>query len=338
MSNGIKNTFVKVTALVTVIFMALGFGPVIAQDAPVVKVGVLSYGTVNWELDTIKSNGLDAANGINLEVVGFGGNDASAIALIGGEVDLIVGDAFWVSRQRAEGNDFTWVPHSSTVGGVIVKTDSGINNVDDLRGKRIGIAGGPNDKSWLLLQAWSLDKLNQNVRDAVGAIEFGSPFLINKMLADGELDAVMNFWHWNSRLLAKPDTYKELIGTAEILKVLGVQGSLPLLGWTFSESWASNNPDAIEGFLKSSLAAKVLLRTSDAAWEGLRERMKTTENETLHQTYLTQYRKGIVTSYTDADRTTAKFAFSILSGLGGEALMGPSLELQDGTFWLGFAF
>ena len=184
-----------------------------------------------------------------------------------------------------------------------------------MRGKRIGVAGGPNDKSWLLLQAWSLDQLGENIRDAMGAIEFGSPFLINKMLADGELDAVMNFWHWNSRLLAQPDKYTQLIGTDEILTVLGVEGAVPLLGWTFSEKWAANIPDAIEGFLRSSLAAKVMLRTSDVAWDLLKERMKTTENEQLHLTLRAQYRRGIVTSYTDADRAVAATAFSIMGGL-----------------------
>ena len=137
---------------------------------------------------------------------------------------------------------------------------------------------------------------------------------------------------------AQPDKYTQLIGTDEILTVLGVEGAVPLLGWTFSEKWAADNPEAIEGFLRSSLAAKVMLRTSDVAWDLLKERMKTTENEQLHLTLRAQYRRGIVTSYTDADRAVAATAFSIMGGLGGEALMGPSLEMSPGTFYLGFAF
>jgi len=338
MRHGFKRTLVMAAALLPTAALAFGLGAAQAQDVPVVKVGVLGFGTVNWELDTIKREGFDATNGISLEVLGFGGNEATAIALLGDEVNLIVSDAFWVSQRRAEGMDITWVPHSYTVGGVIVKKDSGITDVNGLRGKRIGVAGGPADKSWLLLQAWSLDQLGENIRDAMGAVEFGSPFLINKMLVDGQVDAVMNFWHWNSRLLAQPDTYTQLIGTDEILGVLGVEGAVPLLGWSFKESWADNNPAAIEGFLKSSLAAKAMLRTSDTAWEELRERMKTTENEVLHLTLRTNYRRGIVTSYTEADRDVARQAFSILAELGGEALMGEATEISPGTFYLGFAF
>ena len=48
-----------------------------AQDLGTVKVGVLEFGTVTWELDVIKHNGLDAKHGFNLEVQPFGSGQAS---------------------------------------------------------------------------------------------------------------------------------------------------------------------------------------------------------------------------------------------------------------------
>src|SRR5689334_2199658 len=45
---------------------------VLAQQpalAGTVKIGVLKFGTVSWELDTIKTHGLDKAEGLNLQVV-----------------------------------------------------------------------------------------------------------------------------------------------------------------------------------------------------------------------------------------------------------------------------
>ena len=67
------------------------------------KVGVLKFGTVNWELDVIKVHGLDTREGFTLEVQPFGGNDAADVALMGGAVDAIVEDWLFVSRQRADG-------------------------------------------------------------------------------------------------------------------------------------------------------------------------------------------------------------------------------------------
>ena len=119
---------------------------------PVIKVGVLKFGTVNWELKAMKHHGLDKANGFELEIVPFAGGDATRIALLGGEVDVIVSDWLWVSRQRSDGKDMTFVPYSSSVGSIMVKGDSDIQKFADLEGKKIGVAGGPLDKSWLLLQ------------------------------------------------------------------------------------------------------------------------------------------------------------------------------------------
>ena len=96
-----------------------------ADPAPV-RVGALKFGTVNWELDTIQHHGLDAANGVALEVVELAGKNASAVALQGGAADVIVTDWIWVSRQRAAGADYTFVPYSLAVGALMVRPDAGI--------------------------------------------------------------------------------------------------------------------------------------------------------------------------------------------------------------------
>ena len=69
-----------------------------ASASEVLKVAVLKFGTVNWELDVIQHNGLDEANGFNMEVQGVGGKSAAAIAFQGGEADVIVSDWVWVAR------------------------------------------------------------------------------------------------------------------------------------------------------------------------------------------------------------------------------------------------
>ena len=141
-----------------------------------VKVGVLKWGTANWELKTLVDKKLDSKNKYKLEVVGLGSKNASSTALQGGEVDVILSDYIWVNRQRAEGADFTFVPHSLTVGGLIVDPDSGINNVSDLKGKKIGIAGGPVDKSWVILQAYAQEKFGMNLKDEVETTSSEMPF------------------------------------------------------------------------------------------------------------------------------------------------------------------
>src|ERR1700678_2661080 len=63
-----------------------------AASVPTVRVGVLRFGTVSWELDVIKRHSLDAANGIAVDPVEFAGAGATQVALQAGRVDTVVLD------------------------------------------------------------------------------------------------------------------------------------------------------------------------------------------------------------------------------------------------------
>ena len=129
--------------------LALGMTTCAAlAETPVLRAAVLKFGTVNWELDTIKHYGLDTENGFTLDVSGVASGSAGQIAFQGGETDVIVSDWLWVARQRAAGKDYVFIPYSKAVGGVMVPKDSTAKTLADLDGKKIGIAGGPLDKSW----------------------------------------------------------------------------------------------------------------------------------------------------------------------------------------------
>jgi hypothetical protein len=72
-----------------------------ADQANRVRVGALKFGTVNWELDVVRSHGLATREGVDLQVVPLASKGATNVAVQGGAVDLIVSDWIWVSRQRA---------------------------------------------------------------------------------------------------------------------------------------------------------------------------------------------------------------------------------------------
>lgn len=207
-------------------FISVSTYAVSETHIPVVKVGVLKWGTVNWELQTLLKEKLDDKNNYKLEVVGLANKNATATAFQGGEVDVIITDYIWVNRQRADGANFTFVPHSLTVGGLIASPDSGIESVADLVGKKLGIAGGPVDKSWVILQAYAKEKLGINLRDQVETV-FAAPAIINEQLIEGKIDAVLNFWHYNARL--KAAGMNEIISVKSVLKELDLNHRTPLL-------------------------------------------------------------------------------------------------------------
>ena len=317
-------------SLASLIFTLLIVSPILSADA-LVRVGVLKFGTVNWELDVIRFHGLAAREGVDLRVVELGSKRATAVALQGGGADVIVTDWIWVSRQRAEERNYAFVPHSLAVGGLMVRRDAGIEKLADLEGKRIGVAGGPVDKSWLLLQAYARLQ-GMNLSDVVEPT-YGAPPLLNELITRGELPAVLNFWHYNARL--KAAGMRELITVADILPALGVEGSIPLLGWVFNRGWAEENRDALAGFLRASYAAKRLLLESDSEWKRLEPMMKVSDHATA-TALRDAYRAGIPRRFDARDRAAATEVFAVLSREGGAKLVGSSDELTPGTFWTAF--
>ncbi len=299
-----------------------------AENIGALRIGVLGFGTVNWELDVIKTHGLDEERSFTLLVEGYAGNQATKVALQGGAVDGIVSDWFWVSRQRAEDENYVFVPYSSTVGALMVPPGSAIGSLEDLAGKKIGVAGGELDKSWLLIQAVAKERHGIDLANEVEAI-FGAPPLLNEKVETGELDAVLNYWHFCARLEAKG--YERLLGVNEAMRELGVGSDVPQLGYVFSEDFANENADLIEAFADASRAAKALLQT-DEEWERIRELTKAPDDATL-EALKTRFQEGIPLSWGEVERADAAQLYDLMAKLGGEELVGPSPELVDGTFW-----
>ena len=161
------------------------------------------------------------------------------VALLSGSVDLIVSDWFWVatlhpavritslSRFRRRS-----VPSSPSNGGN--------QALADLKGKRVGVAGGPVDKSWLIARAYARKEYGIDLKSAAKP-QFAAPPLINHLMLDGELPAAINFWQYSSRLVA--GGMQPVITVEQMLRELGVKTVPPLLGWVFSQRW--RNPTAM---------------------------------------------------------------------------------------------
>ncbi len=301
-----------------------------AQAAETIRVGVLKFGTVNWEIDTILRNRLDARRGVTVQVTPFAGEDASGVAFRSGNVDIIVTDWIEVARQRADGDDMTFAPYSSSTGGIMVKAASPITSIADLKGIKLAVAGGPLDKSWLLLQGLARKQAGLDLL-AANEVSYGAPPLLAEKLKQGEFDAALNFWHFNARLEA--DGFRKLVGGDDAAAALGAAGQVSTLGYVFHEGWANRHREAVLGFLAASRDAKELLKSSDAEWDRLHADGVVKDEGKALQTLRDRYRDGIPARTPREEEADAETLFRVLAGLGGEKLVGKATALPPGTYW-----
>ena len=243
----------------------------IADELRKLRIGSLQYGSVNWELKLIKDLQLDNKSNFDLEIVELASKNAAAVALQGGAVDMIVTDWFWVSRQRNEGRKFSFVPHSMAAGGLIVHDKSGINNLSDLKGKKIGIAGGQVDKSWLILRTYYKKVFNEDLRKDSRQI-FGAPPLLNKKIKQKSFDAILTYWPYQAKLMTD-DNFSKVINITDIIAKLDIPPGVPVIGWVFKDEWAASNEKILKGFLSVSKKSKELMLESDDIWQKVRPYM-----------------------------------------------------------------
>jgi NitT/TauT family transport system substrate-binding protein len=298
-----------------------------AQAAETIRLALLKFGTVSWEIDVIRHHRLDEKHGVRLEVTELAGTQATAVALQAGSADMMVTDWLWVSRQRGAGADFTMLPYSTASGAVMVPPGSPIASLADLKGKRLGVAGGPIDKSWLMLRAHTQRTLGFDIGTA-SAPAYGAPPLLSEKLAQGELDAVLTYWHFAARLEAKG--FKRLAGMSDITRALG-GGALVVTGYAFREGWAAQHRGAVEAFRRAAQDARAIMAKADEEWERLAPLTQAEDAATLAM-LRDRYREGIPAPGMD-DAAGAQAIFTILSSLGGAELTGGQTSLAPGTFW-----
>ncbi|ERJ19647.1 sulfonate ABC transporter periplasmic sulfonate-binding protein [Salinisphaera shabanensis T35B1] len=296
------------------------------------RVGVLKFGTVSWEMETIQRNGLAEKHDVAIEVVPLASENALAVALQGGRVDLIVSDWLWAARQRAENRNYQFAPYSLAVGAVMVNPASGVETLADLANRKLGIAGGPVDKTWLLLRAYAQKTQGMDLERVVEPT-FAAPPMINRLLLDGDLPAAVNFWHYNARLSALG--MRPLLSVEQMLAGLGIDTVPPLLGWVFAEDWADEHRTELQHFLAASQDAKRLLNESDEAWAPLEPMIKP-ESEAVFAAIRDGYRAGIIKRYGAPEIAAAGQLFDLLATESDGQLTGGVTQLSADVFWDGY--
>jgi NitT/TauT family transport system substrate-binding protein len=300
--------------------------PVLAAET--LRIGLQKTGTFAWQLDVIRRHGLDRKAGLDLKISEYASPDAGKLALNSGSVDLAIVDWLWVARARALGAKLQFYPYSSAVGSIMVKNDSPLRSIGDLKGKILAVAGGPLDKGWLIVQAAAT---RQGI-DLKGAttLEYGAPPLIFQKLQQGEADASLNFWNFCARLEAQG--YRRILDVRDAQAALGLNEPVALVGYAFSEEFAASHKSTIDRFIAMAQTADDIMLRSDGEWDALRPLMNA-EDEWTFKAYRDRTREGMPRRPLAAEEADARALFRTLASIGGTELVGPSQELDPDLYY-----
>lgn len=213
------------------------------------------------------------------------------------------------------------------VGGVVVPKDSTAETLADLAGGKVGIAGGPLDKSWLILRAYAQQEYGFDLKGETEQV-YGAPPLIFKNGLSGDLNGAINFWHFLAKM--KASGMKELISVETAGQALGLDTNTPLLGYYMKESFLAKNPGIAQAFFEASRAAKDKLASDDAAWHAIRPRMNAKTDAQFDQ-LKEDWIKGIP-ARGPVDVDAADRMLALMAELGGAELVGDATKTPSGLF------
>jgi NitT/TauT family transport system substrate-binding protein len=310
----------------TLVALTLVATPAAAADT--VRIAAQKTGTLAWELAVMRAHGLDREAGLAIVTTDLAMPEAGKIALRGGSADVIVSDWLWVSRERALGGKLVFHPYSSALGAVMAAPAAPIRALVDLKGRSLAVAGGPLDKSWLLLQA-ALKQDGVELKTQA-SIAYGAPALLAAKTLRGEFDATLNYWNLCADLEAKG--LRRIAGIEDILPRLGARGASAMLGYVFDERWAAQNRDAVARFIAVTRKAKEILASSDDEWQRIAPLAGVSDAAAL-KILRDRYRAGIPRRPIADEEADARVLYGVLARLGGAELVGPAAELAPGTFY-----
>ena len=299
-----------------------------ATAADRIRLAVQKTGTLAWELDVIRTHGLDRKLDLQIDTIELASTEAGKIALKSGSADLMLSDWLWVARERSLGDGLVFYPSSSTLGAVMVPGQSPIKEIADLRGKKLAVAGGAIDKSWLLLQALARRSGLDLKRQA--SIVYGAPPLLSEKALQGENDATLTFWNFCAELEGKG--FKRAIEMGSVMKALGAKGAVSIVGYTFESAFAMRSRTTVDRFLDAARQAKEILATSEAEWQRLGPRIRITDPAAL-AIYRQRYGEGIARRPLAEEEADARALYLVLAEVGGTELVGQARELAPGTFY-----
>jgi NitT/TauT family transport system substrate-binding protein len=184
-----------------------------------------------------------------------------------GEIDMGSGGMASIVELHARGVPVKVVWGSSRMNNdILVRADSQIKDPGQLKGRRIGVLGGPSSTSANMLMGVLQAYYGFDPRKD-GTVQYGASALLASLLQRGEVEAFMS----NDPITAIELAKGRVKSIGEIGKIHASHGGHhPTVGGiSVSDQLAAAHPDAVSAFLVAWMEAVTILKKDRNAWEEL---------------------------------------------------------------------
>lgn len=256
--------------LFVLLLIVCGAAPAVAA-ADKLKVVALE-GIQLFPMEIMETKGIAKKHGIDVDLMRVASPTASYTVMQTG--DFHIGFGGWLSIAVLRSKGFKLSNVYSMVGytvEVMAKADSPLKSLAELKGKRVGLFGGPNAATTWLFRVVAVKLFDFDpTKDA--KIHYGAPPLLIGMLDRGELDAVLILDPFITQLL-ETGKYRSIANPGNLWREKTGQQPM-LVAVTVNEPWAKANPDVVKRFVAAYKEALTYLKTRPEVWPEIAKAMR----------------------------------------------------------------
>jgi NitT/TauT family transport system substrate-binding protein len=233
-------------------------------DGGVVRLTNQAAGTNAFAVYTMQKFKLDKKYGFQLQVIPVGNSQAAMTALQAGGADVAVADLMMLSSLRHAGAKliavvpmFRWGDH------IIVPTDSPIQNLGDLKGKKVG-TDTRNDTTWFVIRAAAMKMYNLDI-EKEASVQEGGVGLLRGLIEQGKLDATF-IYNNITPAMTVTGKFRVLYQMRDLMAPLGLDGDVPFLFHAASETYAAAHPANMRAYLAAYRESVQIMNVNDEVW------------------------------------------------------------------------